>query len=112
MHYWTPSVNDDQRDELLTELRVTVATLALTMKTVAERVTDLASDGRQERATLFELVGNVKKRLHDLEVWQGNLSGQSSARGSAWAASKWVVGTLIAVVGLCSGVISWFLSNL
>ncbi len=104
-------MNDDQRDELLTELRVTVATLALTMKSVAEKVADLGQDGRQERNTLFELVGQLKTRLNALENWQAEESGRRSATGSAWAASKWVIGTLITIVGLCSGAISWFLSN-
>lgn len=103
-------MTDDQRDELLTELRVTVATLALTMKTVAEKVAELKQDGRSERNTLFEIVGGLKKRCGELERWRAEESGRAFSRGSAWATSRWVVATLVAVAGICSGLVTWLLS--
>jgi hypothetical protein len=96
-------VNDGERDALLTQIQVQLATITTLQATLAERVSELTLDGRQERHTLFEIVGDLKTRCGELEKWRATERGKNESRGSALSWAKWLLGFAVAAASLILG---------
>jgi len=100
-------MTDNQRDELLSDLRESVARLATALPLMQERVLEKLQVLDESQRELFRQSGACKKRLGALEGWQREVSSLGSARSSAF--TKWmaVFGLgFAALSGICGGIFS------
>lgn len=51
-------------------------------------------------------VKDLDRRVDKLEKAGTFRSGADSARSSVWANSKWVVGVIVTIAGICGGIVS------
>ena len=105
-------MTDDQRDDLLRSLETAVTKLATSQPLINERMLEKIEATENAQRASLETQGLHGRRLSELETWRENLRGQASGRGWALGWGKWALATLIAIVGLCSGLVTWAISNL